>query len=136
MSFGFSVGDFVAVGNLLVEITASLQGVRGAKSDYQELIRELEGLHKALQHVDKLQSNGASQRNLDSIKYAALSCRQPLEQFLGKIRRYEQSLGVSTADRNVLKSTVDKLRWSFGRKDEIWRLQCSLNIHVGTINIL
>ena len=39
MSFGFSVGDFVAVGNLIVKIVNIL---RGTQSEYQELIRELE----------------------------------------------------------------------------------------------
>lgn len=39
MSFGFSVGDFVAVGGLIVEIVDAL---RGTRSEYQELIRELE----------------------------------------------------------------------------------------------
>ena len=39
MSFGFSVGDFVAVGALIVKIVDSL---RGTQSEYQELIRELE----------------------------------------------------------------------------------------------
>ena len=39
MSFGFSVGDFVAVGGLIVKIVDIL---RGSRSEYQELIRELE----------------------------------------------------------------------------------------------
>ena len=39
MSFGFSVGDFLAVGVLIVKIVDIL---RGSRSEYQELIRELE----------------------------------------------------------------------------------------------
>ena len=39
MSFGFSVGDFLAVGSLIVKIVEIL---RGSRSEYQELIRELE----------------------------------------------------------------------------------------------
>ena len=39
MSFGFSVGDFLAVGGLIVKIVDIL---RGSRSEYQELIRELE----------------------------------------------------------------------------------------------
>ena len=39
MSFGFAVGDFIAVGTLIANIVDSL---RGTKSDYQELLRELE----------------------------------------------------------------------------------------------
>ena len=39
MSFGFSVGDFIAVGQLIYDITNAL---RGSRTEYQELVRELE----------------------------------------------------------------------------------------------
>ena len=39
MSFGFSIGDFIAVGELVMKI---VDISRGSSSEYQELIRELE----------------------------------------------------------------------------------------------
>ena len=135
MSFGFSVGDFIAVGKLIKDISSCLQDAGGSKADYQELSRELECLQQALNHLDKLQNGNSSSTNLDSIKYAALSCRRPLEQFLGKIRKYDTSLGVWGKD-GFVKSTADKLRWGFVQKEEVRKLQTYLNIHVGTINIL
>ena len=39
MSFGFSVGDFLAVGRLIYDVTNAL---RGSRAEYQELVRELE----------------------------------------------------------------------------------------------
>ena len=138
MSFGFSVGDFIAVGSLVAEITGCLRESEGAKADYQELLRALECLHQALQHLDKLgQRCASSTENLDSIKYAALSCRHPLEEFLGNIKKYNQSLGLWTKENGV-KSMADKLKWSFGtgKKEEIAKLQNYLSVHVGTINIL
>lgn len=39
MSLGIGVGDFLAVGNLIVKVVDSLRGTRG---EYQDLIRELE----------------------------------------------------------------------------------------------
>lgn len=137
MSFGFSVGDFLAAGQLTVNIVASLRESGGAKAEYQDLIRELESLHYALQHLDKLQAKTGSSTSLDSIKYAALSCRRPLEQFLSKIQRYDRSLGVwAKNDTNTFKGTVDKVRWAFGQRDEIRKLQSYLNVHVATINML
>lgn len=134
MSFGFSVGDFLAVGKLIADITNSLREAGGSKSEYQELLRELESLNHALKHLDKLPINGAS-ANLESIKYTALSCQRPLEQFLGKIEKYDKALGI-WGGANPIKKTADKLRWAFGEKDEIKKLQSYLNIHIGTINIL
>ncbi|KAH6714436.1 hypothetical protein BKA61DRAFT_481678 [Leptodontidium sp. MPI-SDFR-AT-0119] len=135
MSFGFSVGDFIAVGKLITDITNSLRDAGGSKSEYQELLRELDSLHHALRYLDKLQLNNSSSMNLDSIKYAALSCRRPLEQFLSKIKRYDKSLGVWSKEGG-LRSAADKLRWAYGQKDEICKLQSYLSVHVGIINIL
>ncbi|KAF2833242.1 hypothetical protein CC86DRAFT_389553 [Ophiobolus disseminans] len=122
MSFGFAVGDFVAVGTLICEIIDSLQSVGGARSEYQELIRELTSLP-------------SSSTVVESIKFAALSCRVPFEDFLAKAKKYEKSLG-PWSRTNVVQAATDKLKWTFGRKDDIRRLQTYLDMHVGTINIL
>ena len=39
MSFGFSVGDFLAVGGVILKLVDAL---RGTRSEFQELICELE----------------------------------------------------------------------------------------------
>ena len=57
MSFGFSVGDFIAIGKLIGDITSCLQSAGGARSEYQELIREFESLKVALCHLDRLNNS-------------------------------------------------------------------------------
>jgi hypothetical protein len=135
MSFGFSVGDVIAVGQIIADISSFLAESGGSKSQYQELLRELESLRHALVHLDNLQPGDSTSTNIDSIKYAALSCRRPLEHFLGKIQRYDKSLGVWSKEGR-LKAVGNKLKWAYGEKDEIHKLQSYLNVHVGTINIL
>ena len=135
MSFGFSVGDFFTVGSLIKDICHCLKNSKGSTVEYQELLRELDCLKLALCHLDKLQSGSSSSFSLDSIKYAALSCRYPLEQFLQKIQKYDTSLGIWRKD-GAIKSTINKLRWGFSRKEEVVKLQSYINIHIGTINIL
>ena len=135
MSFGFSIGDFIAVGTLIIDITNSLREADGSKLEYQELLRELESLQHALSHLDKLQLRDSPSTTLDSIKYAALSCRRPLEDFLRKIQKYDRSLGV-WSKRSQWKSATGKLQWAYGHKEEIQKLQSYLNIHIGTINLL
>ncbi|OCL06463.1 hypothetical protein AOQ84DRAFT_410939 [Glonium stellatum] len=134
MSFGFSVGDFIAVGKLITDIVSCFQSAGGSASGYQELLRELDLLQHALRHLEKLSSKSSS-TNIDSIKYAALSCRRPLEHFLGKARKYEKSLGLRTKS-GVLRAAADKVEWAFRQKDEIQKLQSYLNVHVGIINLL
>jgi hypothetical protein len=134
MTFGFSVGDVISVGKLISEIVSSLQSIGGAKSEYQELTRELHLLVTALRNLDRLEGEASDSRNVDSIKYVILSCRHTLEGFL-RIRGYEKSLGIRSGSHPVI-ATADKLRWTFSRKEEITRLQTYLNMRIGTINMM
>jgi hypothetical protein len=52
MSFGFSVGHFVAVGKIISEISNSLASDGGSKAEHQELQRELETLQQILRQPD------------------------------------------------------------------------------------
>ena len=136
MSFGFSVGDFIAVGKLIKDINDCLQSAGGAKSQYQEIIRELYILSKALDHIEHLPATDESKtEQLDYIKFAALSCRYPLQQFLEKIKEYDGSLGIG-AKTNIFRKTARKFQWSFGSSKDVGPLQMYLNTHIVTINML
>lgn len=159
MSFGFSVGDFLAVGALIVKIVGTL---RDTRSEYQELIRELEryeslfgaagllhfkqhhiapktnsigSLKRALSQVDKLKGRGDQTIAVDQIKCAALTCRYPLEEFLAKIENYKRSLGLGRS-AGIFKDAGRKVQYAFGRNDDGNTLRSYLNIHIGTINML
>ncbi|KAI1779496.1 hypothetical protein F4818DRAFT_142464 [Hypoxylon cercidicola] len=134
MSFGFSVGDFLAVGKLVTEIISSLKDSGGSRTDYRDIFRELECLRAALVHLDKLTGTGTSQ-DLTAIKYAALSCRRPLEEFLGRIRKYDRSLGIQSRGSSI-KVVIDKIRFPIAHKDDVQRLQAYLSVHVSTVNML
>jgi hypothetical protein len=135
MSFSFAVGDFIAVGKLISDIVTSLQSVGGARSEYQEHIREFLALQLALQHLDQLEDYRSSSDTVQLIKYTALSCRYPLQAFLDRVNLYEASLGLR--DQNyIAKRFMDKLRWTSGEKGEVLRLQRYLIIHIRKINML
>jgi len=134
MSFGFSVGDFLAASQLITQITRSLREAGGSKSEYQELLRELESLSRALQHVDRLESRALSSATLDSIKCAALLCRHPLDEFLQKIQKYDTSLGLWAT--GGVKSAARKVEWAMRKKEEVCKLRDYLSLHVDSINML
>lgn len=135
MSFGFAVGNFVAVGKLIKDITTSLRSVGGAKEDYQEIIREFETLDKVLRSLRDLEATTGNSNTINSIIFTAISCRLPLEKFLEKTQKYEKSLGLWSSSSNV-KGAKDKLRWSLSIKDDTKTLQSYLGIHLATINVL
>ncbi|KAK5652130.1 hypothetical protein OQA88_10772 [Cercophora sp. LCS_1] len=135
MSFGFSAGDFLAVGKLISDVVLCLKEAGGSKSEYCDVVLELECLQKALVHLDQLKPPRDGALQVDSIKYAAISCRRPLEEFLAKLKRYETSLGPRTISSSW-KAPVDKVRFMISEKDDIRKMQSYLSVHVGTLNML
>lgn len=133
MSFGFSVGDFLAVGKLIADITSCLKETGGSKTEYQDLVRELDCLRQALVHLERFQPHDSV--DADSIRFTALSCKRPLEDFLRRLQRYDASLGSSAAGPSW-KVPLDKVRFMLSQKDDIRKLQSYLSVHVGTLNIL
>lgn len=152
MSFGFSIGDTLAVGKLITTIVVCLREVDGSAAEYRLLVQELECLEQTLRRLDalrpvdaKVPGDGGHREasSLDSIKVAALSCRHPLEQFLQGVRKkYGRSLGdaghssgAATARSGRVRAAVDKVRFAFWR-DDIQTFQSYLSVHIGTINMM
>ncbi|KAL1635630.1 hypothetical protein SLS56_001683 [Neofusicoccum ribis] len=130
MSFGWSVGDVVAASKLISEVINSLKEAGGASSAYQELIRELENLDRALKQVDQLQGIEA-----DGIKCAALSCRFIITDFLRSIEKYGKTLAVGSTSAKVA-GTARKAQWQTVQKSEVKKLREYVVAHVGTINMM
>lgn len=136
MPFSIGVGDAIAVTDLVVKITNSLRDAGGARSEYEGLLRELHCLEKTLVHLNRLPCHHLANRQiLDSIRFTALSCQQPLSQFLNRISKYEDALGVYSKQGQVQASTK-KLQWSLSMKEEVTKLQGYLSVQLGTINTL
>lgn len=119
MSFGFSVGDFLAAIKVTSDLISCLKDATGSVADYRELISELTLLEKTLQSLDQLRDHtilplppslpslppptanpSVSTANpqpspvkIDSVKIAVAACRKPLEDFLTKVRKFESTLG-------------------------------------------
>jgi hypothetical protein len=98
MSFGFSVADFFTVTSLITNIVGSLQASGGSSFDYQELIRELDLLQRALTDIEHLTGPPSELPSINAIKCSALNCQYVLDEFAGKLRRYEKSLGSGAVD--------------------------------------
>jgi len=92
-------------------------------------------LKRALEHVGKLKPHKDQAIAVGQIKTAALACRYPLEDFLAKIGKYEQSLGLGRSS-GIIKNSGKKIEWAFAREEEVIKLRNYLNIRIGTINML
>ena len=138
MTFG-SVGDIIAVCLLIKDLVKTLDESRGASAEYQEIIRELWVLERALLEVEMLSRTYENTVELNALSVAARraadACRASIETFLEKIRGYGQSLR-DGGSGNVLKDASKKIKWQTSQKDDLTRFRAEINAHSTSINML
>ena len=134
MSFGFSVGDFIAAGIIIKDIIFALR--TSSTSDHQELIFELHGLQRALDEIEHLQVGPQHETEVNALKVAGLTCQYRLDDFAGKLKKYE-SLGQVTKAGSAKKAKIWrlKLQWGFSMEAEVQSLRAYLIAHVGYLNM-
>ena len=134
MSFGVSVGDFIAAGILIKNIVSTLQSA--STSDHQELLFELHGLQRALHEIEHLHANPQQEIEVNAVKVVALTCQYRLDDFARKLKKYE-SLGHSSkaGSAEKAKSWRLKLQWGFSMEAEVQSLRAYLIAHVGYLNM-
>ncbi|KAL3473190.1 hypothetical protein BJX99DRAFT_249144 [Aspergillus californicus] len=133
--FGFSVGDFLAAGELIVKICKSLKAAGGAASEYQQVIIELEGLQRCLHHLQALEPNDYNINRVNALRGMALSVRIPLQEFLTKLQQYEASMG-AFAPRTRLHGATKKTKWAVAVTEEVNRFRATIVAKIVSINLL
>lgn len=118
MSFGFSVGDFVAAGNLAWQVYKSC---KAAPESFKNISQEVLSLHAVLKEIEETLLG----RPLPPSKEAGLAtvtggCKDVLQDLQSLVLKYE-SLGWST------KRTWDRLRW---HSDDIAELRARLTSNI------
>ncbi|RYO77538.1 hypothetical protein DL766_009647 [Monosporascus sp. MC13-8B] len=121
--FGFSVGDFLAVGGLIRQIAVELRENDEAAPEYQSLLIELEALERAL-------------RRLQTLRPGKHELFQLTQDPLAKISKFESCLGTFNAVDNRWKGLPRKLQFRIMFKEDVKQLRSALASHVATINLL
>jgi hypothetical protein len=90
MSFGFSVGDFIAALEVVGAVIASLRETGGAKSQFRELTQELYALELALIHVKQLEFEEDQVHDYAALKQVACQCQFTIDAFWKTASRYQR----------------------------------------------
>ncbi|KAF2856102.1 hypothetical protein T440DRAFT_384380 [Plenodomus tracheiphilus IPT5] len=132
MSFGVSIGDFIAVSKLIKDISDCLR-TGAVKTEYQAILHILELLEKALCHLDTLRDDPSSPGRVDFVKIIRLSCRHWLKAFLDKIESYDKTFG-TRSQPGFFSHTSHKLKWTSHQR-ELEAFKTQLIVHIGVINM-
>jgi hypothetical protein len=114
LSFGFSISDFIAVGNLAWQVWKSC---KDAPESFKNISQEVLSLYAVLREIEELLEgqtlSGSREARLRTIKEG---CQDVLQDLQALVRKYE-SLG------SQAKRTWDRLRW---HADDIAELRARL----------
>lgn len=136
MSFGFAVGDVVAVLSLLDRITHEIRNYRNAPRHFQQLQVELDLARHAIQQVLQIQpTDEVEHANLQRIRAIAMHCLQPLQVFINKMQTKESSLGHFRTTRSLTNAGT-RLHWSMVTQADVDDLRKVVLAEMVAINML
>lgn len=121
MSFGFSVGDFLAVAELAYQLSKALSDSTGATKQYQELIAILNIVHKVMLQVEELRAaNQLAQATVNALLFTVNTTNVTMETFLDQHAAYGRSLK-SGGSGNAVNDMFRKGRWAIQMPDKASR---------------
>ena len=134
-----SLGDVIALSLLVNDLVTALDDTRGSATEYQEVMRELWALDRALLEVEQLSINCGQAIQINALrqtsKQIALQCRESIDAFLTRIKRYQASLREGGSS-NVIKDIYWKLHWKVSHKDDLQKFRTVINGQVSSLNTL
>jgi hypothetical protein len=136
MSFGYGVGDVIAVLGLFERIAIELRNYKDAPMHFQQLRAELDLLRGTLKRALSLEPESDAEREtLEQIRAIVIYCAQPLQSMADKMRSKESSLGHFKTTRS-LRSVGTRLHWSMIGLDDVQELRKTVMSQMAAINVL
>jgi hypothetical protein len=136
MSFGYSVGDFIAIGSLLFKIGATLRDSTGSSADYQELVLRFDCLEELLKTVDhQITISQLPPSATQAIKIHVSKCELLLRKFDTITEKYKKSLSQGGSGK-TWNDSWRKIGWGLYKRDEILELFDGLGKQMDAIALL
>lgn len=87
MSFGYAVGDVIAILGLFERIAIELRNYKDAPMHFKRLCAELDLVRSTQKHVLILEPESPAERQtLEKVRAIIMHCRQPLQSMAEKMR--------------------------------------------------
>jgi hypothetical protein len=133
--FGFSVGDFIAVLNLIATIIDALRESGSACSSFQALVQDLEELKFVLLQIQQLHLDDRLRDQKLGIDAVATQCLRTIQAFWMKVQKYEPHLQTN-GTRLGVKDAWARIKWTVDKKDDVEDFRARLRGHTGSLALL
>jgi hypothetical protein len=136
MSFGYSVGDFIAGANLSYQLIRALSETRGACIEYQEAILELGSIQQTFLQVGQMRPNHTLDRaTINAAAHIVLSSLTLVGAFLKKTEKYRERLSGAGLG-NTMSDSWQKMGWVLFQREELKSLKDALHLRLTNIGVL
>jgi len=110
----------------------ALDDTKGAKAEYQGLMKELYSLERVLIAIKSLNIDHLSSDEVSTLRQAIRDCQTCIDNFLKTIESYQSlTAGKSTPTDHIL-----KVKWALGHKDDVQRFRGILDKRTTSLNLL
>ncbi|KAI4159225.1 MAG: hypothetical protein LQ342_006745 [Letrouitia transgressa] len=133
INFGFSVGDVIAVINVIRTSIRAFNETKGSSTTFQSLIQELHSLEDSLEAVEAVQAESLNGRRTDAIRRAVKRCHQCINVFVRDIAKYQPWLRPKSTE---IRATAGKIKWALCRNDDIVRFRDQVMHHQSALQTL
>ena len=136
--FGFSVGDFIAGINLLLDIVRTFDTTQGAQADYRELGEELINLRRVFEGLKDLDLDTPQSSKASAVNKILNDCQSCIDGFMKKNSKF-QSLSDTSEKRwslATLKRQGRKVQWALWKKADVARFRTTIQQHANALQLL
>ena len=135
MSFGFSIGDFLATIELVHDLAVALSNSRGSDVKFKGLIQELHNLERAMIEIKTLQVPPGLESQLWMVQQATSQVQTAITTFLQQNHVYIRYLGHGSSSK-WWKTVFYKIKWAVYKVDDVDELRASLCGHTMAMGLM
>ena len=135
VAFGWSIGDIAAATKILIPIANGLDEMRGAASQFQQVVRDFNALRTVVEFIEDLCPNDAEFSVAQALCARSQSSQHVLVDFLASVTKYDKSLGGDSGSK-WHRGTLRKSQWALFMSKEVQKLQDVIGPQIQSIDLL
>ncbi len=135
MSFGFSVGDFLAAIELVHNLALALSNNRGSGAKFKGLIQELYAIERVMIEIKTLQMPPGLESQIWMVQQATSQAQTAITKFLQQNDVYMRYLGQENSSKWWNKAFY-KIKWAVCKSDDVEELRASLRGHTMAMGLV
>lgn len=133
VGFGISIGDCIALVQILYQSIEAFNETRGAVTHYQGVIQSLKNIECALAPLHNREIREPTLKA--AIEKVTNQCSKAIHAFIISNGKYS-SLTQNDGTRRRIENGLRKIQWALYKKSQVEELQDQLGIYLDTLQIL